>query len=476
MDTRGLLASRRRPPIRIPLRPAVTVGTSSIQVASASLAGSDGLPTGLATDLTLENLGMETIEARVSFAPSSGVVLPAMRLSLSPMESLVVPDCLGQWFGMPEASGALTLEAPEGTVSMSARTYLWEGGSGEGRLSSLLSREEGEATRFVAGLSQTDSFSTLIRAANMTVAREVFAVRLRSAGGVIVGAREGLSIASGESGEWTLRELFPEAYGEGLTMELSAGVGSNLPAVRAAVTDLRTGSRVTLAAERAGARVYLPVNGRTAGSGDTFFSSDVAFANTGGRPLAVRVRFLERQLENTAARTATLLLGPGETLAIEDVLGKLFGLTEVAGFLEASSEQAELVVAARQAARSESAAGTVRATIATVTPERFSTRSLLLAAVPGRALAASRVGLLNPDDAPLPAVLRWLDPMGAVLAETAVVVPGRGIIEVAGDAAAAVPGGAVRVEAERPHFAFLLGIDRTRPVPGEIPPRERVVR
>lgn len=438
---------------------------SSIRVAAEWFAGPDGSPAPVATDLILDNLEPRSVEARLSFETDEASSPLSIRLSAGPFESVELQDVLGEVFGISGGAGTLSLELPDGVggVVMSARTRAREPGAG---------RAVGGSTRYVVGLSQTDSLSTEIEAANGTDAAEFFAVRLLSAAGEPIGVREGLSVRSGERSRWALRDLFPVASGEAMTAELSPAAGSLLPAVRVAVTDLWTASRVAFAPDRPASRVYLPVDGRTSGSGDTFLATDADFFNAGFEPLVLRVRFLERGLDNEAAPAATLLLRPRETRRTVDVLGSLFGLSETSGFLEVVSERPDLLVAGRLTARSEETPGTAGAAVRPVADGRFSTRSLL---VPAEGGLSVRVALLNPGAAALPALLRWIDGSGRVVAETATVVPGAASVEVEAPPGAEA-GEVVLVEADRPHFALLEQADRIRPRPGDGLSPKRVAR
>jgi hypothetical protein len=478
MQTRGLLAHRRRLPIRIPLRPSIKgVGTSSVRVDSEWLAGSDDSTTPIVTDLHIENLESRTIEARISFVTRSGRKLESFGLSLGPLESVDVPDVLTAWFGSSERAGTLSLETtdegPEAVV-LSTRSYVREGEGLLAHAPAAIARAEG-SPRFVTGLAESDDFSTEIETFNGSPRPQAFTVSLRSRQGALLAVREGLGLFAGESREWSLRELFPDAGGEGLTLELSALAGSALPLSRVAVTDLRTGSQLSFAPERPASRAYLPITGRMAGAGDTYFSSDIALANPGEQTLAVRVGFLQRDLDNAAAPTATLLLAPRETRIIADVLGALFGLSEVSGFLEIGSDEPGVLLAASQTARSEARPGTVGASIQTILPDRFSIRSVLREPSSG-APRQSLVGLLNPADAPLAVVLRWLDLGGRIVGETAAVIPARSAIEISAETTESRRAEVLLIESDGPHFAFPVGVGRIGRRSGEIPAREQIVR
>ena len=311
----------------------------------------------------------------------------------------------------------------------------------------------------MAGLAETDGYSTTIEAFNGSARGQAFAVRLRSGQGVLLGVREGLELAAGESRHWSVSELFPQARGEALTLELSADAGSALPLSTVAVTDLRTESAVAFAPERPASRAYVPVSGRVAGAGDTFVSSDIAVCNPSEKAVTVRVGFLQRDLDNTVSPAATLRLAPRQTRVIADVVGALFGLSEVSGFLEVVSDEPGVVLAASRMARSEGGPGSVGAATQPVFPERFSMRSVVREPATGQG-RRSAVGLLNPADSPLAIVLRWLDLGGRIVAETTSVIPARGTFVVPVESAAARWADVLVIEGDGPHFAFPAGVDR----------------
>jgi hypothetical protein len=477
MQTRGRLSDRHGAPIRIPLRPTPNQGlaASSIQVDSALLSEAGAAAAAFDADLQIQNLERRTIEARLSFAPEGRQAASGVILSLGPLESVEAPNALRDWFRSQGESGALSLVATDGApalIQMTARAYVREAAD---RAPLGWSRDGGTASRFATGLSETDDSQTEIQASNTTSETESFTIHLRSSVGSLLGVREGLSLAPGESGRWTLRELFPEAFGEGLTVGFAPQSGSSLPIAAASVTDVSTGSLVSVAAERPASLLYLPVAGRTAGSGDTFLSSDATLANAGERTIEVRARFLQKGLDNTVAPRATLVLGAGEARPIRDVLSSLFGMTEVAGFLEVSSNDASVLAACRLTARAEGMPGMAGTSVHPILADRFSTRSVLIG-------AASSVGLLNPNATSLVVRLHLRDLQGGALGETSVVVPAGGSIEIplaglAGEAAAWHESGTIlNIESDIRHFAYPVGVDSMRPRSGGVPPREGIVR
>jgi hypothetical protein len=470
-----MLANRRRVPIRIPLRPSIkAAGSSSVTVDSEWLAEPGDTTTAITTDLHIENLESRTVEARISFVAQSGRALGAFGLSLEPLETMDVPNVLEAWFGTSERAGTLSLEpvdAMPAAVLLSARSYVRAGEGRRARAPVGIGRGE-VGSQFAAGLAEGDGVFSTIEAFNASPQPQTFSASLRSRQGALIAFQEDLRLLAGETREWSLRELFPQAAGEGLTLELSAVAGSALPLSRVAVTDLRTGTQLSYAPERPASLAYLPIAGRTAGAGDTYFSSDLALANPVGQTLAVRVRFLQRDLDNAAAPTATLLLSGRETRTIEDALGVLFGLSEVSGFLEIDSDEPGVALAARKTARSAARPGTVGDSVQAIRSDRFSTLSVLRMASSSAALP-SLVGLLNPAEASLPVVMRWLDQGGRILAESVAVIPARSSIELSSGTIGALGAQVLILESDGRHFAFPGGVGRIARRSGDGPARGR---
>jgi hypothetical protein len=462
MKTRHLLSTRHGQPFRIPMR-APGSRSTAIHVDSAWL--SDPASSGrLVTDVRLQNPRARTVEGRLVLAPAGAAAPLAMRFLLGPYESIGLSDAFGA--GSPgEGAGTLSVESADGLptgLSIRARVF------GRPDRDPAPSR-----AIFAAGLAQGGDFSSDLETFNTSAQPLSFGISLAASDGRVVGVRGGLSLAPGESASWALAELFPGVSGDALSLGLSPERGSSAPAARASVTDLRTGSRVPVAAASPASRIFLPVVGWTAGGGDASFASDLVLGNVGARRLAVRARFLEANRENVRPPAVVLHLEAGETKRIEDVLGTLYGLAGVTGLLELDAGEPSLVVAASKTARSAGSPGTYGAADDPIREDRFSTESLL--AAPQGSGALSRVGLVNPGELALPVLLRWVDASGTVVAETAAVVPGSSWIDVVHEGAAG-EATMVLITSGRPHFALIPPAVKMSGRPGGFSERERAAR
>ncbi len=335
--------------------------------ASEWVQGSDGT-TGTSTDLTIENLEAREIEVLLSFTSFSGKTPPLQRLRLEPFATREMVDVLS---GLPE-DGTFRVEAADGSrasLALRARSYMASG---------PVRRTADSGASFLAGLSQTDAFDVLVEARGSASSSSSVTMRLRSADGRLIGVQETRIPAAGDV-RWSLADLFPDAWGEGLSLELVGSVGSPAPDVRAEVTDLRTGSRVDVQATRAVERSYLPATARTVTPSGSSLATDATILNPSDSPLSVRLLFLEDDRDNGAAPVAALRLGAGESRSIEDILGTFFGVAEASGILEIEADRRVLVVFGTQTVRSEGTrarSGRLsRPSIPTGSPERACSRS-----------------------------------------------------------------------------------------------------
>ena len=458
MAARGLLSMRHGVTIRIPSRPVIGgVRTTSVSTASAFVAGSGGAGAS-ATDLTVENLEPRTVEALLSFTSASGRAASPLRLLLEPFETREILDVLSELV----EDGTFRIEAADGSeasFALSARSYSRE----------VSSRERFDSgSEFLAGLAQTDAYDALLEANGGGARPEPLTAILRSADGSVLATASLELPASGA--RWILSELFPEAWGDGLSLEIAAPAGSPVPDARAVVTDLRTGNRIEVEASRPADRLFLPAAGRTVTRGGSSLATDATILNATDSPVSVRLRFLERDRDNANAETAGLRLGPRESRRIEDVLGTFFGRVEVAGTLEIASQRGAVVVVGTETARVEGEPGTVRTRVSPVEAWKFA-RTSVLTSSDGR---LGRIAVFNPDEGPLAAVVRWLGVDGTIVSETSVVVPSRG--SVTAEAGSAASSDRALVETERPHFAFADRAGTIAGGSGEVPLRTRVAR
>jgi hypothetical protein len=77
--------------------------------------------------------------------------------------------------------------------------------------------------------------------------------------------------------------------------------------------------------------LWIPAAARGAGSGGSFWMTDLTVFNPGEEDLTVEIAWLERFADNGEVEGIELDIAAGETLVLEDVVNTLFGLDEAAG-------------------------------------------------------------------------------------------------------------------------------------------------
>lgn len=77
--------------------------------------------------------------------------------------------------------------------------------------------------------------------------------------------------------------------------------------------------------------LWIPAAARGAGSGGSFWMTDLYVMNPGEEDLAVEVSWLERGADNSGAEGVEVEIAAGETLVLADVINTLFGEEDAAG-------------------------------------------------------------------------------------------------------------------------------------------------
>ncbi len=103
---------------------------------------------------------------------------------------------------------------------------------------------------------------------------------------------------------------------------------------------------VSASALNSGTDVFIPAAARGAGSNDSFWMLDAYAFNPGTESATVLVYWLERWAENSVPASAPFVIGPGETLVLQDVINTTFGLEFAQGALRVVSSH-PIVVTAR---------------------------------------------------------------------------------------------------------------------------------
>jgi PKD domain len=411
------------------LSSAPTSGTRTVPVAGHVL-GADGRT--FITDVQIENPGDSAATAALTFQPASGEAPASVLVELGARETLNVTDAVLDLFGRSNAIGALHLQWNGGFrdgLRMTSRTYTRSGEGTLGQAAAGAARSEDQRRpRFVTGLARTDLHRTNLGAVNDSAEFQSFQILLRNRRGETLGASPVIGLAPGQQMQAALADLFPPASGKGMTAEFRPVGGSAAPLAYAAVVDNLSGDSTFYPAAPASSALYLPGVARITGYDGAFFSSDIAVANTGAAPAEIDLRFLEHDRDNSRSPVIRLILGPRETLQVDDVLGVLFHVSETYGALAIESDSSELAVAERIGTPSQSGPGTVGQQVDAIPDHGFFPRgSLLGLREDGR--FRSNVGLFNPEPFPARVELVLRRPDGVPIGSTTYVVPPLGYVQ-----------------------------------------------
>ncbi len=384
------------------------------------------------TDVALENPTDEAVTARLVFSGSGGVTPVETSLSLAPGETRLLVDAVAAQFGVDNAFGSLRVEtegSPAAPIRLAGRTYVDDAGATLGLGAAGLSTDANETgVRYLSNLAIGPDFRTNVGAVNPSDAPQTFSLQLRDGYGNIAG-RATLSLEPGAQQQWSLSQLFPGVTGTGLTAHIRPSGTGRAPLAYAAVTDNASSDPTYYAAQSPAPVLYVPGIAGITGFGDAFFRSEISIANSGQGPAAVTVTFLEHDRDNSSAPTARFVLGPYETLHMDDALFALFGLTETYGALRIQSDSSPgVTVFERILTDATRTAGTVGQQVEALAEEQLVSRGSLLGVRQDDAFRTN-VGLVNPHAASTTAALRLIAPPATELGTATVVVPPQGYVQ-----------------------------------------------
>lgn len=384
------------------------------------------------TDVIIENPNAVGVTANLVFFPVGGGATSQVPLSLSARETRSLPDVVANLFGVTASFGALRLDpsvSAAAPLRMTSRTYdrVGEGSFGMA-VSGLAASTSSTEPRFVTGLARTDAYRTNLGAVNLSNDSQGFAVVLRGSDGAVVGTSPAVTLSPGGQWQVGLQDLFPSAFGTGMTAEFRAvsGSGSGVPFAYASLVDNLSGDPTYFPSLPSARLLFLPVLSKVTGRGGALFESDLTVANASDEPALVTVTFWERGRDNTTgAPRAFIGLAARETRRIEDALGALFGLVETYGAARLESS-APFVASERISTVSPTTPGTVGQQVDPIPSDGFAPRASILGLRQDTAFR-SNVGLVNPSDATASIGLTLRRGDGSVLAQGAVALPARGM-------------------------------------------------
>jgi hypothetical protein len=288
-----------------------------------------------------------------------GAVAALQRRVVAPARSVLdLPDVVQGEFDLLEVQGNLLVDPVTGSLVGTSRTYNSGGGDGTfGQFVGMVRSEQavgaGEPPVVILQLAAGADFRSNIGVSEVVGADATVAITLRDGdSGAVLGTEGQLSVRP-----------FSNAQANRVFDQLAAGSSANAFAevevvsgagrvvVYGSVVDNSTGDAILVPAQVpdvAASRV-IPIVARISGQAGTSWKSDLRVLNADDAPVTLQLQYRPEVGSPGRPQTALRTVAPGRVLALNDVLGELFGLSSAAGSLRlvATGEPSPFLVTTR---------------------------------------------------------------------------------------------------------------------------------
>ncbi|MFN2237789.1 MAG: PKD domain-containing protein [Thermoanaerobaculia bacterium] len=293
---------------------------------SAQTSGAGG--TDWRTELTIHNAGEVPTELTLTWLPDPEVVGQTRSLAVAAGRTVVWARALDELFGVASGRGAITIEAVSDQefpdVHIASRTFTSDDAGGSyGQAVGVMGEFAGTGNEWLTGLEWSRDYRTNIGWVNRSSnpARITFA--LTDSTGANLGERN-VNAAPGSFSQTSLASLYDflsTQQRSGLTLRVSSDLQGGVTSY-ASVIDNRSQDPVFIPAtpQVPGEGILIPVVGKTAGGGGTFWRSDLSVFNPHASQLRVEMRFLRGDSDNRSAPWKPLDLSPRRSHTIRDVI------------------------------------------------------------------------------------------------------------------------------------------------------------
>jgi PKD repeat protein len=286
------------------------------------------------TELTLFNPGDDSVDTSIQYLSQVGAVpatgRPATRtVTILPKATLTYDNALRDLFGVTSGAAALSIEATQQVgapqLRVSSRTFTGSNGGTYGQYVPDCPDGTSAATAYVTGLVSNPSSRSNIGFVNDSQAAATVQLFLIGSEGTIVSTAT-LSLPKGSLVQQPLTAIFPGLPPlDGATLKIT----STSAAVHAYASIVDNTSQdpifISAIAPPAGTVLIIPAAAKTAGSGTTFWRSDVTLFNSAAAQVSVTLKFLVAGADNRAVTGRQILLPSGHTVTINDVVSWLGG-------------------------------------------------------------------------------------------------------------------------------------------------------
>lgn len=374
------------------------------------------------TELTIFNAGAGDASVKLVFLSSEGGTPPNRSIVLASKQAVTYANALNDVFGVSSGAGAITVEATNAASSplleVSSRTFT-NGTTGTyGQAVPNVDSAALQSSLFLTGMESDGDFRTNLGLVNQSANDVPVTLSLSDVDGITLGTTN-VTVPANSFQQSSLAAFFPAVGGasySSMSLRVSAGIAGAL-SVYASVIDNRTQDPVYIQAIPAptGDTLVLPAVGRAAGANSTLWRSDVTLFNPSTSYISTRVRYLVANADNRSAPARDLLLAPGSTNRVTDILTWLGNFPSGSGALEVSWFGSNAPIMTSRTYTTSVGGGTYGQSI---DPIAAYSQNVYVPGLRSDGSFRSNLGFVNGSDSSLTASVQLLAADGHVLATT----------------------------------------------------------
>jgi hypothetical protein len=323
------------------------------------------------TSLTVANTGSFDANLTIKFLGNNqdGRTGAPVTRSVGAGRTVTYADVLNSLFGVSDDYGAIRINADSNLLKIVSQTSTPPptGGGTFGQAVPALAPNDlvtSASSQVLIGLRQDGSFRTNAVIANATEAAAHVDLMLYSSSGSLLGSH-GYDLLPLEMRQITgvVTELGAPDGTANTTLVVSTSTGGARIATYAAVIDQTTNDPRTILGIRAaldgGSKVWLlPSSAHRQGQNGAFYKTDVTLLNSSGSAANFTLKFLGHEQDGRNGAEVIRTVAANSVLAIPDVLGTVFGVSDDYGAIRFSADQAAVRVVSQTSTPPPSGVGT----------------------------------------------------------------------------------------------------------------------
>jgi PKD repeat protein len=398
----------------------------SLVPVTAATVGSGG--SNWRTELSLFNAGSADASVKLVFVSAAGGTSPIRNIVLGAKQSVTYANALTDLFGLSSGAGAITVDATNAASSplleVSSRTFTGGTSGTYGQAVPDVANGALQANLFLTGMESDSDFRTNLGLVNQSGSAVPVGLTLTDIDGNVLGAAN-LTLAANSFQQSALAAYFPAVGGasySGMSLRVSAA-SAGAVSVYASVIDNRTQDPIYIQAvpAPAGNSLVLPAVGRAPGANSTLWRSDVTMFNPSTSWITANVRYLAANSDNRSVASREVVLAPGRTVLLNDVLNWL-GYSSGSGAFELTWAGSASPIVTSRTYTSTVGGGTFGQSI---DPIATYGSDVYVPGLRSDSAFRSNVGFVNGADSTVTATLQLLAADGRVLANSSVTLAPR---------------------------------------------------